>query len=265
MFISKDNIAMKKNPIKASQIAKFLKRKVYGKDIIIKKPVPIYGLSDNCLAFIKKEIFDQSLVDIISKHSNSLIICSSQLKDRIKSSYILSERPYYEFSRVLKKFFAQPNPEIIIGKNCNIHPTAIIGRDGFGYQQNEKGIYEQVIHIGGVRMGNNIDISSYSVIDRGVLIDTRIGSNVKIDSHVQVGHNCLIGSGTLIASGARIAGSTKIGKNCFIGLGALIKNKVEIGNNAFIGMGAVVIQDVPAGHKVFGNPARIIENYDNKK
>lgn len=254
-----------KKQIKALQIAKFLKKRLYGKDIIIKKPVPIYELSDDCLAFIKKEIFNKFLIDIINKHPNSLIICSLRFKDKIKSSYILSERPYYEFSRVLKKFFAQPKPNITIGKNCNIHPTAIIGRNGFGYQPNAKGIYEQVVHIGGVKIGSNVDISPYVVIDRGVLIDTCIDSNVKIDSMVQIGHNCIIDSGTLIASKACLGGSAVVGKNCFIGLGALIKNKVKIGDNVFVGMGAVVIQDVPAGSKVFGNPARIIEKYDNKK
>lgn len=242
--------------IKASQIAKFLKAELFGKDIIIKKPVFINNLAINCLSFIREKYFEESLINNINKHPLSLVICPPRFQDKIKSSFILSERPYYDFSRVVKRFFNCPKPKIIIGKNCYIKPNVIIGREGFNYQKNEKGINKRVTHIGGVRIEDNVDIGSGTAIDRGILNDTCIGSNVKIDNLVHISHNCVIGEGTIIAAGAILGGGVNVGKNCFIGINASIKQRIKIGDNAFIGMGAVVVKDVPSGITVVGNPAK---------
>jgi len=246
----------KSKKIKASQIAKFLKTELFGENIFIKKPIPIYDLSSNCLSFIKASDPDESLIRIINKNPLSLIICPPQLKDEIKSSFILSQRPYHDFSRVVKKFFDCPRPKIVIGKNCHIKPKATIGGEGFGYQKNEKNIYKRVTHIGGVKIGNNVDIGSWTTIDRGVLTDTYIGSNVKIDNLVHIAHNCVIGEGTQLAAGAVLGGGVVIGKNCFIGLNASIKQRIEIGDDVIIGMGAVVVKNVPSRTTVVGNPAK---------
>ncbi len=247
---------LKTKQIKASQIAKFLKSKLYGKDIIIKKPISVYDLSSNCLSFVKKEFFNESLIGVINKHPLSLIICHPRFKNKIKSSFILSERPYHEFSKAIKEFFACPEPKIVIGKNCLIKPSAVIGEEAFSYQRNEKGILEQVAQIGGVKIGDNVEIGSFTVIERGILTDTCIGSNVKIVDLVHIGHNSVIGERTQIVTGAVLAGGVIIGKNCFIGINASIKQRIKIGDNVFIGMGAVVVKDVSPGTTVIGNPAR---------
>ena len=250
---------------KASQIAKFLKTRLFGKDIAIKKPVSIYDLSPNSMSFVREKTFEESLIDIINKNPSSLIICPSQLKERIKSSFIISERPYLDFSRVVKKFFNCPKPKIVIGKNCHIKPNVIIGEEGFSYQKNEKGINERVVQVGGVRIGDNVDIGSGTAIDRGILTDTIIGANVKIDNLVHIGHNCVIGEGTVIVAGAVVGGGAVVGKNCFIGINASIRQRIRIGDNAFIGMGAVVVKDVPSGITVVGNPARPLIKKNRRK
>ncbi len=246
----------KSTSVKASQIAKFLKTKLFGKDIIVKKPVPIYDLSANCLAFIREKSFEESLINIIDKNPASLIICPLQLKDRIKSSFILSSQSYLDFSRIVKKFFDCPKPKIIIGKNCHIEPTAVIGEDGYSYVRDEKGVNQHITCIGGVKIGDNVDIGAGATITRGILSDTCIGSNVKIDNLVHVAHNCVIGEGTQLAAGVILGGGVIIGKNCLIGLNASIRQRIKIGDNAMVGMGAIVVKDVPSGITVVGNPAR---------
>ena len=69
------------NKIKASEISKFLKAKLFGKDIFIKNIATIQLISKNCLAFVKK--FDNSYVNLINNHPDSLIICPPQYKKKI--------------------------------------------------------------------------------------------------------------------------------------------------------------------------------------
>lgn len=51
-----------------------------------------------------------------------------------------------------------------------------------------------------------------------------------------------------------------IGDGARIGIGAIILKGVRIGAGAEIGAGAVVASDVPPGTRVFGNPARVIQD-----
>ena len=249
----------KKN-IKASQIAKFLKAPLFGKDITIKKIVPIYSLEPNCLSFVKEEFFNDSLVETINKTPLSFIVCSERFKNKINASYSISERPYYDFSRAVNEFFGFSKPKIKIGKNCKIKKDVAIGGQAFSHRKNEKGINEVVSQIGGVAIGDNVDIGSFTAIDRGILTDTIIGDNVKIDNLVHIAHNCSVGENTRIAAGAVLGGGVVVGKNCFLGLNCAVRQRIKIGDNVTVGMGAVVVKDIPDNITVVGNPARPLEN-----
>ena len=83
-----------------------------------------------------------------------------------------------------------------IGARCVFKPGAVIGTDGFGFAPDADG-YVKVPHLGGVRLGNDVEVGANTTIDRGTIEDTVIGDGVKLDNQVQVGHNCRIGAHTV--------------------------------------------------------------------
>ncbi len=111
-----------------------------------------------------------------------------------------------------------------IGERAIVHAGAVIGSDGFGFAPDFQGDGEartgswvKIPQVGGVTIGDDVEIGANTTIDRGAMADTVIETCVKIDNLVQIGHNCRIGAYTVIAGCAGIAGSTTIGKHCMIG------------------------------------------------
>ena len=141
-----------------------------------------------------------------------------------------------------------------IGKNVIIHSGTVIGADGFGYID-DSGKWVKIPHIGGVQIGDNVEIGANTSIDRGTLNNTVIGDGVKIDNQIQIAHNVHIGDNTAIAACVGIAGSAKIGKNCTIGGMAGIQDHVEICDNTKItGMTKVACNIKEAGVYSSGTP-----------
>ncbi len=123
--------------------------------------------------------------------------------------------------------------KVNIGHSTVIHSGTVIGSDGFGFA-NDKGNWVKMPHLGGVDIGNNVEIGANTTIDRGFLDNTTIGDGVIIDNLVQIAHNVVIGAGTAIAGCVGIAGSTTIGKNCLIGGSANIAGHINIQNGIHI-------------------------------
>ena len=166
---------------------------------------------------------------------------------------------------------------VVIGDNCSIGSNVIIrnsiiknsvrildhcviGKHGFGFFPNNKKNLRYP-HIGIVMIENNCEIGSGTIIDRGSMSDTFIGSNTFIDNQVHIAHNVKIGTNTIIAGQVGIAGSTKIGNNVKIGGKAGISGHLIIGDNVEIGGGSGVIKDIPDNHKVMGYPAKKIRDF----
>jgi UDP-3-O-[3-hydroxymyristoyl] glucosamine N-acyltransferase len=126
-----------------------------------------------------------------------------------------------------------------IGARALIHPGAVIGADGFGFA-NDEGVWIKIPQLGGVSIGDDVEIGANTTIDRGALEDTVIEHGVKLDNQIQIGHNCRIGAHTAIAGCAGIAGSANIGRACTIGGGAGIAGHIDIADKVHIaGMSAV--------------------------
>ncbi|NOX08281.1 MAG: UDP-3-O-(3-hydroxymyristoyl)glucosamine N-acyltransferase [Gammaproteobacteria bacterium] len=114
-----------------------------------------------------------------------------------------------------------------IGVRAIIHPGVVIGADGFGLAW-DKDHWLKVPQIGGVSIGDDVEIGANTTIDRGALDDTILGDDVKLDNQIQVAHNVVIGDHSAIAGCVGIAGSAHIGKHCRIGGGAGILGHLEI-------------------------------------
>ncbi len=148
-----------------------------------------------------------------------------------------------------------------IGKNCIIQPGTVIGADGFAYERLEDTLeLQRFPHIGGVILGNNVEICSNCSIARGSLSDTIIGEGTKLDALVHIAHNVEIGRHCALTAGTIIGGSTRIGDMCWTGLNSTIKHKVKIGNKVIIGSGASVINDIDDEDIVAGVPAKSIKH-----
>lgn len=103
--------------------------------------------------------------------------------------------------------------DVIVGDRCIFHSGCVIGADGFGNAMTPDG-WVKVPQVGGVRIGNDVEIGSCTSVDCGAIDDTSIGDGVRLDNQIQIGHNVIIGDHTALASGCAIAGSAVIGKRC---------------------------------------------------
>lgn len=144
-----------------------------------------------------------------------------------------------------------------VGARCRIKPHAVIGGDGFGFEPRPDGRQVRLPHLGGVRIGDEVEIGSHTSIASGTLDDTVLADGVKIDDHVFIAHNVQVGPNAMIIAGAEVSGSVEIGAEAWIAPQATILNKIKIGARALVGIGAVVVEDVPEGMVVAGNPARV--------
>ncbi|MEJ2359138.1 MAG: UDP-3-O-(3-hydroxymyristoyl)glucosamine N-acyltransferase [Deinococcales bacterium] len=103
-----------------------------------------------------------------------------------------------------------------LGDRVELHSGCVVGADGFGYAESPRGALK-IHHLGGVVLGDDVEIGANSAVDRGTLEPTRIGPRTKIDNHCQVGHNVAIGSDCLIAGMTGIAGSCTLGDRVILG------------------------------------------------
>lgn len=144
---------------------------------------------------------------------------------------------------------------VTLGKRCIIQPGAVIGGDGFGYAHGESGALK-IPQVGGVRLGDDVEVGCNSTIDRGALGDTVIGNGVKIDNLVQIAHNVRIGDHTIITAMVGIAGSTEIGAGVAIGGHTAIAGHIHIGNGVSIAAMSGVPGNLDAGKVYAGIPAQ---------
>jgi UDP-3-O-[3-hydroxymyristoyl] glucosamine N-acyltransferase len=145
-----------------------------------------------------------------------------------------------------------------IGKNSRIRSCSSIGGDGFGFERMEDGTPLRFPHLGGVLIGNNVEIGALNSIARGTLSDTVIMDYVKTDNLVHVAHNCVIDEGCLITACAELSGGVTLGKRVWIGPNVAMMQKISVGDDALIGLGAVVTKSVQSKTIVAGNPAKVI-------
>jgi UDP-3-O-[3-hydroxymyristoyl] glucosamine N-acyltransferase len=122
---------------------------------------------------------------------------------------------------------------VSIGRRCILHAGAVVGADGFGFAP-DGGTWVKVPQLGGVQIGDDVEIGANTTIDRGAIDDTVVEHGVKLDNQIQVGHNVTIGAHTAIAGCVGISGSTTIGRRCMIGGGVGIAGHLTIADDVVV-------------------------------
>lgn len=144
----------------------------------------------------------------------------------------------------------------VIGRRCLIHPGVTMGADGFGFVPDpQNGGLVKIYHLGGLVVGDDVEVGCSVNLHRGTIDNTSIGSGTKIDTHVQVGHNVTVGGNNIIASGAALAGSSSTGDHVVLGPRCVVTNKAHVSSGLRVGAMSAVSKTLNSPGDYFGIPA----------
>ena len=132
---------------------------------------------------------------------------------------------------------------VVIGRRGIFHPGVVLGADGFGNAMSAEG-WIKVPQVGGVRIGDDVEIGANTTVDCGAIEDTVIEDGVRIDNLCMIAHNVHVGAHTAMAGMSGIAGSTTIGKRCmFAGMGGAVGH-ISICDDVIIGAKSFASKDI---------------------
>jgi len=214
-----------------------------------------------------------------------LMMNAGMLADYGKAvEYQLSERGYYTGKNCKISLSAQISPgvmigdDVVVGEQCrldaftvigsgtvledNVHIGAgsKIGMESFFHYCDETGEMKPFQGCGKVVIGKDTHVGCNTVIQRGTISDTVIGSRCMIGNSIDIGHDVKVGDDCKIVSQTGIAGGAVL-KNCVQVFGQVgISNNVVIGNNAIIKGKTAVSKSVRDDEIIWGPFGR--EYYD---
>ena len=142
----------------------------------------------------------------------------------------------------------------VLGDRVIIHPGAVIGSDGYGYEFSE-GRHLKIDQVGIVEIHDDVEIGANSTIDRARFGKTIIGEGTKIDNLVQIGHNVIVGKHCLIISQSGIAGSSKLEDYVTVAAQVGIAGHVTVGSKAILTARTGVTTNLKGDTIYSGKPA----------
>ena len=166
---------------------------------------------------------------------------------------------------------------VTMGDRVILHPGVSIGADGFSFVTPDTSGVEEIrrtlgargeirdqhwvrIHsLGGVELGDDVEIGANSTIDRGTIRATSIGSGTKLDNLVHVGHNVKVGRDCLLCGQVGIAGSSRIGDRVVLAGQCGVSDNIRVGDDVIAGGASKIFTHVPAGRVILGAPATRME------
>lgn len=167
-----------------------------------------------------------------------------------------------------------------IGARFMAQSGARIGGDGFSFVPRDPGdpgdterannglaargitgaqSWVRIHSLGGVVIGDDVEIGANTTIDNGTVRPTRIGQGTKIDNLVHVGHNVVIGAHVLICGQVGLAGSVTVGNHVVIAGQVGVSDHLSIGDRVVLGAASKVLRSVPADKVMLGYPATEME------
>ena len=175
------------------EIASIINGEIIGnQDIVIKGVCGIKEAQPGDITFLANPRY----APLIETTKASAIITSPEAKSENKT-LIHTENPSLAFAKLISFIFPQEK------KIEGIHPSAVLGKD--------------------VKLGKNVSISAYTVIEDNVCI----GDNTIIYPNCFIGHNTTIGVDTLIYP------HVSIRERIFVGNRVIIHSGTVIGSDGF--------------------------------
>jgi len=141
-----------------------------------------------------------------------------------------------------------------LGDRVTVHAGTVIGEDGLGYAP-VAGRWLKIPQVGGVRIGDDVEIGANCCIDRATLGVTEIGSGTKLGNAIVVGHGSRIGRDCLLVGQVGLAGSTQIGDRVTLAGHVGVVGHIRVGDGATVAAQSLVTEPVPDGATVMGTPA----------
>lgn len=162
---------------------------------------------------------------------------------------------------------------VTIGDGFIGQPGAVIGSDGFSFVTPEvSGVeeirktlgqrgpivpqsWERIHSLGGVEIGDGVEVGANCTIDRGTIRATRIGNRTKLDNMVHIAHNVEVGEDCLLCGMVGIAGSSRIGDRVVLAGQCGVGDNLVVGDDVIGGAATKIMANVPAGRVMLGYPA----------
>ena len=173
-----------------SQIAEKVNGKIDGNpDLVIQGVCDLKNSSADHLSYIISDKYEKYFHQ---SKANAILVANDFVINRGDKTLIHVENPAVSFIDIIHLFYPQESPIE------HVHPNAIIPDT--------------------TKMGKNIHIASYVVIEENVTI----GDGVKIGAGAFIGSNTIINKGSVIYSNVSIYHDVAIGTNCIIDSGSVI-------------------------------------------
>jgi UDP-3-O-[3-hydroxymyristoyl] glucosamine N-acyltransferase len=148
---------------------------------------------------------------------------------------------------------------VVTGDRCIFQPGVVLGCDGFGFTLHQ-GRHYKIPQIGGLEIGDDVEIQANSTVDRAAVGVTRIGRGTKIDNLVQVAHNVETGENCLLVALTGVAGSTKLGDYVTLAAQVGVAGHLTVGDGAVCGAKAGISHDIKSKEVVWGVPAQPLKD-----
>ncbi len=140
-----------------------------------------------------------------------------------------------------------------IGKNFIAGENCTIGTSGFTMADDENGDKIRIPTLGGIIIGDDVEIGCLTNVSCGSAGNTVIEDHVKVDALVHIGHDVQLHRNVELTCGTVLGGFDELHEGTFVGLNATLRNRITAGKRARISMGSVVTKSVPDDTTVTGN------------
>ena len=135
--------------------------------------------------------------------------------------------------------FAYIDDNVIIGDNCHIFPSAVIG----AVPQDMKYKGEETWTI----IGDNCVLREFVTVHRGTASKgkTVVGNNNLIMAYCHIAHDCILHDNIIMSNVTQLAGEVEIDDYAVIGGGTLVHQFTHIGGHVMIQGGSKINKDIP--------------------